>query len=167
MQKDYFFAIGKTIRVPIICSRNPYYLRRVEEVSSLVIKAVSLWESIFPPEIKPPHHHSLGHLIRLVAESLPHEKLKYLGNNPSLNRAALLLDEAKLSGCSKNLEEIFIRLHEGLNQLYTEYGEEPFDEGNDLWSLQLVCSSIPDGEQPGSVNIDLISKSLEEMRALI
>jgi len=168
MQKSCFLEISNIIKVPVLSPEDSLYINRIERASSLVRKAAALWEASYPSEKRPPHHDSLGHLVRLVAESLPSEVLQQIERSSAMERAAIFLEEAESLGSEESLEKAFKWLHEGLSQLYQRYAEEHFDEIHDPWELNIASSCSH--EKPKEEPIDkkrAISESVESILSFL
>jgi len=134
---NYFYTIGKSVRVPLSSTESQEYIKRVEKISSIVEPIILEWEDTFSPLEEPlPHARFIAYLIRALAEALPASEIAQLEEKDFVKKAyASLPSQDNHKPTEESLREAMEAICLGLDLLLHNsiYGHT-----QDLWELSII-----------------------------
>ena len=134
---NFFYTIGKSVRVPLSSIESQEYIKRVEKISSIVEPIILKWEDTLSPLEEPlPHAGFIAHLIRALAEALPASEIAQLEEKDFVEKArASFSSQDNSKPIKESLNEALETICLGFDSLLHNniYGTT-----QDLWGLSVM-----------------------------
>ncbi|MBO8154544.1 hypothetical protein [Thermovirga sp.] len=134
---NYFYTIGKSVRIPLSSTENQEYIKRVEKISSIVEPIILKWEDTLSPLEEPlPHADFIAHLVRALAEALPASEISQLKEKDFVKKAyASFSSQDNSKPIKESLNEALETICLGFDSLLHNamYGAI-----HDLWELSVM-----------------------------